>query len=162
MPTAVNSPLSQQAMVRPKKGVTGRRILLSSLMLTSLVDAFSILVIFILMSAKSGMEIVRVPDADKLPAAQQMRAMEPAIVLSVKNGQYEVDSKPVRADRLSEVLRQSREKFLRGQSAKTEAPVLVQADRQLSFSEISPVLIASSEAGLSRLQFAVIEATAKR
>ena len=49
------SPLSQESVIRPKKG-KDNKTLVAALILTSLVDAFSILVIYLLMNTTAATE----------------------------------------------------------------------------------------------------------
>lgn len=153
--TQVASPLAAQGVIRPK-GHTASRVLFSSLMLTSLVDAFSILVIFLLMSSQSGIE-AELKKTEKLPMASAIDSIEKSIILRIEGGAYFIDEQPVRENELAKALIAAKEKFEAGLLNNAKAGLLVQADKTMDFDSLSPVLRAGSEAGLSQFKFAAIE-----
>ena len=66
--TQLHSRLGSTSMLRPKNR-RGHRATVAGLMLTSLVDAFSILVIFLLMSFSSSGELLTLGKGMELPKA---------------------------------------------------------------------------------------------
>jgi len=156
--TNIQSPLSQMAIVRPKAAST-KRTLVSSLMLTSLVDAFSILVIFLLMNAKSGIEQMEVKKAQVLPQASAMDMVTKGIILRIEDNKYFVEDKPVNEANLAQTLENAKAKFETGRVDGLKASVIVQADRAMDYEKFSPILRAGSAAGLNQFRFAVVEKT---
>lgn len=144
------------AIVRPKGSLT-TRTLVSSLMLTSLVDAFSILVIFLLMSAKTGIEQMEVKKANQLPQAQAMDTVTKGIILRIEDNKYFIDEAQVSEARLAQTLEAAKAKFETGRVDGLKASVIVQADKKLDFEAVSPILRAGSAAGLNQFRFAVVE-----
>ncbi len=153
--TQIASPLASQGVLKPR-GSTARRVLFSSLMLTSLVDAFSILVIFLLMSTQNGIEI-ELKKTEKLPQATAVDGLERGIVLRIEGDRYFIDDRPVPERGLSKALAEAKESFESGLLNNAKAGLLVQADRDMDFEALSPVLRAGSEAGLSQFKFAAIQ-----
>lgn len=153
----VASPLDNQGLLRPKKGGhSAGRLLTSSLMLTSLVDAFSILVIFLLMSTQNGIE-VQLKKTEKLPQASAVDGLEKSIVLRIEGDKYFIEDQPVAESGLSKALVEAKQKFESGLMNSAKAGLIVQADRDMDFEALSPVLRAGSDAGLSQFKFAAIE-----
>ncbi|MCM2281796.1 MAG: biopolymer transporter ExbD [Bdellovibrionaceae bacterium] len=153
--TQIASPLMAQSALQPK-GHTANRVLVSSLMLTSLVDAFSILVIFLLMSTQNGIEL-ELKKTEKLPMATAVDGIEKSIVLRIEGDRYFIDDEPVGERELAKALIAAKDKFESGLLNKAKAALLVQADREMDFVALSPVLHAGSAAGLSQFKFAAIE-----
>lgn len=153
--TQIASPLSAQGVLRPK-GHSANRVLVSSLMLTSLVDAFSILVIFLLMSTQNGIEI-ELKKTEKLPQASAVDGLEKSIVLRIEGDKYFIDDQPVAESQLSKKLIAMKKTFEAGLLNKAKAGLIVQADREMDFEALSPVLRAGSAAGLSQFKFAAIQ-----
>ena len=154
----IASPLSAQAVVRPK-GSNSKRTLVSSLMLTSLVDAFSILVIFLLMNAKSGIEEVQLKKVQQLPQATAMDIVNKGIVLRIEDKKFFVDDEEVSAQSLAAKLEQAKMKFEAAQADGKKAALIVQADKKVDFEEVSPILRAGAVAGINQFKFAAVEKT---
>ncbi len=154
--TSIQSPLSQMAIVRPKAAST-KRTLVSSLMLTSLVDAFSILVIFLLMNTKSGIEQVELKKINQLPHATAMDTVTKGIVLRIEDNKYFVDEVQVSEATLAQKLEEAKTKFEAGTINGLKASVIVQADKKLDYEAVSPILRAGAAAGLNQFKFAVVE-----
>lgn len=153
----VQSPLSNQTVVRPK-GASTKRLMVSSLMLTSLVDAFSILVIFLLMSAKSGIEELELKKINEMPQAQMMDAPSKGIILRLEaNGNFFIDDEKVSASNLAKKLTEAKAKYESGLLSGAKASLIVQADKKMDFEKLSPILRAGAEAGLHQFKFAVME-----
>src|ERR1700722_9927221 len=68
---------------RKRKLQGGRRSATASLSLTSMVDMFTILVVFLLMNFSSTGEIIYIPKDVKLPKASETKELKPAHVVSV-------------------------------------------------------------------------------
>lgn len=155
----VQSPLANQTVVRPK-GTSSKRLLVSSLMLTSLVDAFSILVIFLLMSAKSGIEELDLKKVNEIPQAQMMDAPSKGIILRLEaDGGFFIDDEQVSEKQLAAKLEEAKTKFESGLLNGDKASLIVQADKKMDFEKVSPILRAGAEAGLNKFRFAVMEKT---
>ena len=123
----------------------------ATLMITSLVDAFSILVIYLLFGPAITGEAV---DADlklNLPVAYQSNLTNEETNLVIKNNRYYLQNKEVKPTQLVEKLKQVSGKF----ADKSQKALVIIADKKNDIEKLNPVLIAASEAGLSQLRLAV-------
>jgi biopolymer transport protein ExbD len=149
--TALGSALAGTSRLRPK-GSRTRRTMVASLMLTSLVDAFSILVIFLIMNHSANNEVVNVGDKIALPQARESQFIQNGVVVRVEGGRFMVEEQPVeKADLIARL------KALNSSAdmAKREGLIIV-ADRSMDYADLSPVILAGSQAGFTKFKFAVI------
>lgn len=148
--SALNSALRGQSRLRPNGGHFRKR-LMTSLMLTSLVDAFSILVIFLIMNHASSQDSL---DFDNkkltLPRAEQSQVILNGIVVRIEGSDLIVDSKSVSLQELASQLEASKSEI----DAKKDGLIIV-ADRKLDFEALSPVISVGSQAGFSKFKFVV-------
>lgn len=150
--TAMQSPLASQSMIRPKGG-RARRMMVASIMLTSLVDAFSILVIFLIMNHSASQDVVNVGKNIVLPQATESQFIHKGVVVRIEDGQFIVDENVVPLPQLAARLKQLN---TNAEAAKKEGLIIV-ADKSLSYSDLSPVILAGSHAGFTKFKFAVIQ-----
>ena len=97
--SSLHSALAGTSRLRPN-GHGRKRSMAASLMLTSLVDAFSILVIFLIMQNSASQEVV---NADKitLPTASASGMIEEGVSVRVEpGGMFKVEDKMVKVDGL--------------------------------------------------------------
>jgi biopolymer transport protein ExbD len=127
--------------------------MIASLMLTSLVDAFSILVIFLIMNTSANQESLDV-DTKKLalPMATESQLIMQGVVVRVDGNSYLVDKKPVAKSDLVATLKAM---FLASSDAKKDGVIIV-ADKNMGYEDLSPVILAGSRAGFNKFKFAVI------
>lgn len=150
--SALGSALAGTSMLRPKNGGGHRRTMIASLMLTSLVDAFSILVIFLIMNHAANNEVVNVGDKVVLPSARESDFILNGVVVRVEAGKFMVEDKPVALGNLVSHLKALNSSV---DVAKKEGLIIV-ADRQMDYADLSPVILAGSSAGFTKFKFAVI------
>jgi biopolymer transport protein ExbD len=150
--TLLHSPIGQSSALRPSQR-RARRTMFASLMLTSLVDAFSILVIFLIMNTSASQESLDV-DMQRLalPKATSSELIMEGVTVRVDNNRFLVDKKPVARGQLVAVLKQI---YATSSEAKKDGLIIV-ADKSLGYEELNPVLLAGSKAGFSKFKFAVI------
>ena len=148
--SALGSVLANTSMIRPRGG-GHRRTMIASLMLTSLVDAFSILVIFLIMSHSTNNEIVNT-DKIVLPTAKESSLIQAGVVVRVEAGRFMVEDKPVALGNLVAHLKALNASVA---VARREGLIIV-ADRQMDYADLSPVILAGSSAGFTKFKFAVI------
>lgn len=147
----LNSALKGESRLRPN-GSRFRKRLMASLMLTSLVDAFSILVIFLIMNHSSSQEALEF-DSKKLalPKAEQSQVIQNGVVVKIDGNQFTVDSKNVTIDQLAQALEASK---AAGIDAVKDGLIIV-ADKKLDFADLSPVIAVGSQTGFSKFKFVV-------
>src|SRR4051812_6923784 len=105
----MKSALQGQSTLKPK-GWKKRNALVFSLTLTSLIDAFSILVIYLLVNFGAG-QSVQPGKGMQLPMATQGQILEAGTVVSVNNGHYFIDDHEVALTDLARKLYEKRFKL---------------------------------------------------
>lgn len=157
----VPSPLGS-AMSSQKSSERKKRDMNTPLLLTALVDAFSILVIFLLVQVSGAPNLFDADDKIKLPQATavdlQPSTNEAKILnLVIKRDGYVLDGERLNAvglrTRLVEAGKLAKSAGAQGSSGKTR--LVIQADEENDFDLLSPVLGMTAEAGISTLEFAV-------
>lgn len=149
--THLGSALAGQSMIRPQ-GSRHRRMMVAGLMLTSLVDAFSILVIFLIMNTGASQDVVNLGQKIVLPQAGESQFINQGIVVRVEDGKFMVEEKEVKLGNLIKELKALNDS---ADAAKKDGLVIV-ADKSLDYADLSPVIMAGSQAGFTKFKFAVI------
>lgn len=155
--TALASSLSASSVIKPEAG-HGKRKLDADLLLTALIDAFSILVIFLLMSFSSTGEILFVNKGMELPKASRAETLERNPVVKVEDGQISLEGKALGGgDALFKTLLEMRQNFSKDRPGE-EFPgiITVQADRRIQYEFLNQVVVACAQAGFSDIRFAVL------
>jgi biopolymer transport protein ExbD len=148
----LSSALAGQSRLRPTNG-RHRRNMVVGLMLTSLVDAFSILVIFLIMNHSSNQDVVNIGDNMKLPVAADSQVIQSGVSVRIEgHNKFFVEDKAVDMSDLAVHLRAMNES---ADIAKKEGLVIV-ADRNMDYEALSPVILAGSQAGFTKFKFAVV------
>jgi biopolymer transport protein ExbD len=145
------SALAGQSVIRPKQN-RGRRMMVASLMLTSLVDAFSILVIFLIMNHSTSQETVNLGQNITLPKAEQSQFIQEGVVVRLENGKFMIEDKEVTLGDLARHLKTLNESV---KVARKEGLIIV-GDRDMDYESLSPVILAGANAGFTKFKFAVV------
>jgi biopolymer transport protein ExbD len=82
-------------LTRKQKKKTLRRTMIAGLTLTSMVDMFSLLVIFLLQTFSTSPELVMVTKGVTLPTAVTARELDDSPVLAISADQVYLDQKPI-------------------------------------------------------------------
>lgn len=154
--TAMNGAISAGSILRPK-GFRFKKELGAGMLLTSLIDAFSILVIFLLVSFSADGEIVTLTKETELPQAAAVDTLERNPVVKVESNEIFLDNQAVTGDGLIQALLDLRKKFSE-EHAGEEFPgtVIVQADRRVKYEFLNQIVLACAHAGFSDIRFAVL------
>lgn len=125
----------------------------ASLMLTSLVDAFSILVIFLLMNHSASQESLDV-DTQRLalPRASDSQLIMQGVTVRIDPTGILIEKQLVPKSQLVQRLKQI---YAESPEAKRDGLIIV-ADKSMGYEELNPVILAGSQAGFSKFKFAVI------
>ncbi len=148
----MRGPVSRQGLLRPKGQAKKKVNLLFSLNLTALIDAFSILVIFLLSNMNSGLQNIETREGFILPQAAKSEQMDQGSVIRIEKGHFFVDLKEVQADQLLSQL-----VALKKSNAKTA--IIIEADHGENFEMISTVIKAAAQAGIEKYMLAVLPKT---
>lgn len=154
--TSFQSVLANQSVLRPKTG-NWKRVLALDLLLTALIDAFSILVIFLLMSFSSSGDLLVIGQDQELPSAGQAEALERNPVVKIEKDKMYLEDKEVTASTITAELLDLRKQFAETNPG-TEYPgiVTIQADRRLKYESLNQIVVAAAQAGFSDVRFAVL------
>lgn len=119
--------------------------------LTSLIDAFSIIVIYLLIGTQSGGMETDIPSQMQLPMAENgIQIQKETSIVRVSNGVYYINDEAVHVTRLGSKLA-----ALKNSAKSEEMEILIQADKKMTYASLDPILRAGSEAGIQKLKFAV-------
>ena len=148
----MHSPLLAQSSLS-KNHKKGKRNLVAALMLTSLVDAFSILVIFLMLNHSSSLP-VEVSNGVTLPTTKESLFVGDAVTITVEGGgaRFNIDKKVVSISGLVATLKAARE----GKSKESQNSLMILADKEMNFADLNPVIVAGSHAGFTNFKFAVV------
>ena len=155
-----------------KKFGRSKKIGYAGLMLTSLVDMFTIIVIFLLQNFSANGEILFMTKDIKLPDAIHGVQLERAPVISVSESAVTYDGKQIAVTEdlgkgdalnipeLEDVLRDEKRRYEQIHANDPEHPfkglVNVQADRKIPFKVIKRVMFACNQSGFSNINFAAL------
>lgn len=120
----------------------------AALTLTSLVDCFTIIVVYLLVTTNFGAEPMAVPKGLQLPKANHSDVLNAGLIVQVRDGKIYVADKIVRMDQLSNVLKLQKGKF---------QSMLIQADQKTKYFDLNPVVLSGLSAGFSDIKFAVLQ-----
>jgi biopolymer transport protein ExbD len=152
------SPLLGQSKLKPR-GFSASKPLVFSLMLTSLIDAFAILLIFLLFNNNGADPRVQITKDIRLPEVVKSSTIDYGIMVRIEKGRYFVEEKEVAANDLPRVLMQHKNAFTKdpaNKEAQKKAQLIVQADKKASFEELNPIVLAAAHVGFENFKFAVL------
>jgi biopolymer transport protein ExbD len=158
-----------------KKFARGKKATDATFMLTSLVDMFMIIVIFLLQNFSATGEILFMAKDIRLPDAVHGAELERAPVIAISNDAVTFEGKQlvmttdltkaegVGIPELDDALRDERRKYEASHSNDPQHPfkglVHVQADRKIAFKVIKRVMQACNSAGYGNINFAALAKT---
>jgi biopolymer transport protein ExbD len=149
--TGMASPLGAASGLR-RRGGKGKKSVAASLMLTSLVDAFSILVLFLMLNSSANQETVEYGKLT-LPASASSAALKKATTVKIESGRYFVNNTEVSEANLVAQL-ESQKTNVDAEMADT---VLIVADKEMDYVDLNPLVLKASEAGYKTFKFAVVK-----
>ena len=162
--------MPSRAMQRKKKA--------PGLMLTSLLDMFTIILIFLIISFDSQDEDFKLDENLTLPESTARSAFKPAVNLSINKGALTVDGKEIMTlsggefderfyveDQIPELVTKLQDRFERlelqsqyeGTSIDELAVIIVQADRDIEYRTIYLVLRSAAMAGFFKYRLAILK-----
>lgn len=119
--------------------------------LTSLIDAFSIIVIYLLIGTQSGG--LETPNPKfSLPVAQHSQSLEKTVaILRIEKNQFFLNDQPIDLQNLGQKIAE-----LKKSSPDKSIELMVQADQNMQYAQLDPLIKAGSLAGIEKLKFAVL------
>lgn len=156
-PTAFGSVIGTQSALNPKNE-SHKRSLFADLLLTALIDAFSILVIFLLMNFSSTGEILFMSKSVELPQASSTDILERNTVVRFEEGKFFIENKELENQDLliQELLTQRKEWSEKYPTEDFKGIVTVQADKRTKYENLNSIVLAMAHAGYSDIRFAVV------
>ena len=154
--TVFHSVIKESSLLKPDGG-KHKRETNAELLLTALIDAFSILVIFLLMSFSSTGDLLFLSKGMELPKAELAVQLDRNPLVKFDQGKIYIEDLEVKSDGLVEALLDLRKKHLEMRPDDEFPGILtVQADRRAKYQEITQIVQASAHAGFSEIKFAVV------
>jgi biopolymer transport protein ExbD len=142
--------LKKQSTLKPK-GDGGKRTLMFSLTLTSLIDAFTIIVIYLLVNFGNPNQNLKLNGNIDLPQAVQNDDVGEGTIVSIKDGRYFFDNKEIS---LANVTRELVQVI---QTKSGDQNLVIEADKTTDYQALSPIILAGSQAGFHQFKFAVLQ-----
>ncbi len=134
-----------------------KRNLVATVMLTSLVDTFSVLVIYLLVNFSTTGELLYMSEGMELPAASKTAQLERNVVVKVEKNKLYIEEEEIPTQSLVKTLidmKKNWEKYY--PDTEFTGAMTIQADRRQTYSLLSHVIQAGGHAGYSDINFAVI------
>jgi biopolymer transport protein ExbD len=155
--TAGSSPLLSASTLNPKGGGK-KRDLVATVILTSLVDAFSILVIYLLVSSSNSGEMLYLSKDMQLPKAAETEILKRNTLVKIEEDRLFIEEEEVAKKDLVARLIEIRKNLKQKHEGPEEfvGKLTVQADRRLKYKVLNQIVLASSHAGFSEVKFAVL------
>lgn len=154
--TVFHSVIAESSILKPDGG-HNKRETNAELLLTALIDAFSILVIFLLMSFSSTGELLFLSKGMELPKAELAVQLDRNPLIKFDEGKIYVEDLEVTQESLVSALLDLRKKHTELRPEEEFPGILtVQADRRAKYQEITQIVQASAHAGFSEIKFAVV------
>jgi biopolymer transport protein ExbD len=151
------------------KRMDSREIVAPTLILTSLMDIFIVIVIYLLMNQALGVDIVAPPRSIKLPDSVVDVSPRQTVVMTVSNDDVVIEGERIAT--IAEVLaskddfikpvgvrmQQIRESYigLNEESLANSTEVTIMADRSIPFKILKKLMSTSSSAGYGKISLAV-------
>jgi biopolymer transport protein ExbD len=148
------SPMSETLRLQPGNKKS-RKSGVATMMLTSLVDAFTIIVIYLIVNSSAN-EQIEVKEGLQLPKASFSQVIDQSPMVIFKNGKFLINDQVVPEAQLQKALLDLKNKNLSFFSADQSA-IVVQADENIDFEDLQPIVVASAHAGIKQVKFAVLQ-----
>lgn len=148
--------LTQQSQITSKASMKKHSLLGFSLNLTTLIDAFCILVIFLLSNMSEQTANINIAKNMKLPEAAQGELLDAAVIVQIYPNEVMIDKQKLKPQEAAAYLTQIRARATdTKKDAKKQDSLMIQADKNSNFEEVGAILRAASQSGFSKIVFAV-------
>ena len=151
----LRSPLQEAMTLRPNQKRRKRKMT-TALVLTSLVDAFSIMLLYLLCTGSGNGSTLELNKTQFLPLALKSEAINKGTLIRVENGQYFVGEQAVAQPQLAQRLMELKAS-LAGKPEDEASALIIQANRDVDFSALAPIIRAGSITGFHQFKFAVLQ-----
>ncbi len=145
------TPLKAMQRVRADGQTRKEKSLFFSLNLTTLIDAFCILVIFLLSNMNTRVQTIQDNQKIILPVAMKSEALDAGLVVRIEQNQFFLENKSVNKNDLAKAVLAAKKSDM--------TSLIIQADRNSEYENIALVLRAGGQAGYEKYIFAVMPGT---
>ena len=142
------TPLKSMKRVRGDGSMSKEKSLFFSLNLTTLIDAFCILVIFLLSNMNGRIQNIQENQKIVLPVALKTDALEAGLVVRIEQNKFFLDDKGIDKNDLAKAVLTAKKSDI--------TSMIIQADRNADYENIALVLRAGGQAGYEKYIFAVM------
>jgi biopolymer transport protein ExbD len=150
----LRSPLSEVMRVNPRGGARPKRKMVMALILTSLVDAFSIMLLYLLVQNTGNGSTIELNKAEKLPTASKAEALHNGTLVRVEGSRYFIGDQQVDQTQLAQLLQSKKAGLGVGEDSES---LIIQADKAADFAMVAPIVRAGSVTGFHKFKFAVLQ-----
>ena len=149
--TQQESPIKNRTYLQSKSLYKKNKTLTIPLILTSLVDIFSILIVYLLMNFSTVEDVSYISKNIKLPLAKNGIEIKHHTIVKFENGKYFIDKNEVSVKELVKKLLEYQQKFI--SNTEQETTLIVQADRNTKYKHLNNIVLAASQAGYHNVKF---------
>jgi biopolymer transport protein ExbD len=135
---------------------TSKKKTVVTLVLTSLVDAFSIMLLYLLFQSNGAASTFELMKSENLPTAMKAEALHQGTVVRIEDGRYFISEEEIGLVGLAARLQELRAT----QSGEAAESLIIQADKNTDFSMLAPIIRAASVSGFNKYRFAVLQGEA--
>lgn len=144
-------PLESMKRIQAGQAQAKGKGLFFELNLTTLIDAFCILVIFLLSNMDGQLKNLTLSENMTLPSALQTETLQEGVVVRIENNDLFLDDKKINKEDLAREILKAKKS--------DKANIIIQADRRSDYENIGLVLRAGGQAGYEKYVFAVTPGT---
>lgn len=146
----IRSPLREAMRLQPGRGATRKRRA-AVLVLTSLDDAFSIMLLYLLVQNSGNGSTLELRKSQDLPMAVKAEALHEGTLVRFENGRYSIGDETIEPARLPSRLQELKT------GSSENSTLIIQADRLSDFSGLAHVIRSGSISGFNKFKFAVLQ-----
>jgi biopolymer transport protein ExbD len=146
----MHSPLESMKRIQATGGSGKDKGLFFSLNLTTLIDAFCILVIFLLSNMNGQIQNLQMKDM-VLPAAVKTEALDQGLIVRIEKNDVFLEDQKIKTEDIAKALLDAKKP--------DNTSLIIQADRRSDYEKIGMILRAGGQAGYEKYVFAVLPGT---
>ena len=151
----LKSPLLSALALSPQKK-SSKKKMVAGLILTSLVDAFSIMLLYLLCQPTGNGSTLELGKSENLPTAVKTDVVNNGTLIRVEGTHYFLNNQEIPGPQLAQKLQEIKAGF--GDRKDDDArSLIIQADKGVDFASLTPVVRAGSVSGFNKFKFAVLQ-----
>jgi biopolymer transport protein ExbD len=161
----MRSPLRDAMKLGSNGAGRSKKKMVTTLILTSLVDAFSIMLLYLLVQNTGNGSTIELQKAEKLPVAVKTEALHEGTLVRIEGRQYFLGTQPITSEQLAQKLQEKKASLNGGLGGMVVSDandaLIIQADKNADFAMLTPVIRAGSVSGFHKFKFAVLQGESK-